>query len=74
MASSHVLFAIVIAFSIFFCPYCKAQINFDAPPNSLRNLSVGPKVKQQKNKGVGPHSLTRNTLRVGGHVGAPRWD
>jgi hypothetical protein len=34
---------------------------------------VNSKVKTMKEKGIGVYSLTRNTLRVKGHVGAPRW-
>jgi len=30
-------------------------------------------MKQRKNKKVGAHYLVHNILRVGGHVGAPRW-
>jgi hypothetical protein len=46
----------------------------NAPPNSSRDPSVGPKTKQRKKKIVGAHSLTYNISGVGGHVGAPRWD
>jgi len=31
-------------------------------------------VKIAKEQGVGARSLARNTLGVGGHVGAPGWD
>jgi hypothetical protein len=43
-------------------------------PNSSIDPKVGPKAKQQKKKKVGAHSLTCNTLGVGGRVGAPGWD
>ncbi len=52
----------------------KACIPSDAPPNSLRNPNVDPKSKQWKNKKVGALTLTWNTLNVGGHVRAPKWD
>jgi hypothetical protein len=44
------------------------------PPNSVRDPKVGPKMKQQKKKSVGAHSLTHNTSGVGGCVGALGWD
>ncbi len=43
-----------------------------APPNSLKDSNVSPKVKTMK-KGVGVRSLTCNTLGVKRHNGAPRW-
>jgi hypothetical protein len=46
----------------------------NAPPSSLRNPNVGPKMKQWKKKKVKAHSLTRNTSRVRGHAGALGWD
>ncbi len=49
------------------------RINFDAPPSSLMDSIASPKVST-KGKGVGAHSLVRNTSRVEGHAGAPRWD
>ncbi len=49
-------------------------ITFDAPPNSLMDLTTSPKVKTIEGKGVGAHSLVRNTLGVEGHVGALGWD
>jgi len=47
---------------------------YDAPPNSLRDLNVGPKAKQWKKEKVGARSLTRSTSRVGGCTKAPGWD
>ncbi len=44
---------------------------FDAPPNSLKNSNVNPKVKITE--GVRVRSLTHNILGVKGHIGAPRW-
>jgi len=38
--------------------------------DSIRN----PKVKTTEGKGVGARSLTRSTLGVEGHAGAPGWD
>jgi hypothetical protein len=38
------------------CPFSLCKLN-DAPPNSLRYLNVGPKVKQRKNKKIEAHSL-----------------
>jgi len=46
----------------------------DMPPNSSKDPKVGPKMKQQKKKRIGAHSLTRSTLGVGGRVGALGWD
>jgi hypothetical protein len=40
-----------------------------APPNSLKDQNVGPKMKQRKNKIIGACSLTCNTLKVGGYAG-----
>jgi len=47
---------------------------FDAPPNSLMASTACLRVKTTKGKGVRAHSLTHNTLRVEGCVGAPGWD
>jgi hypothetical protein len=46
----------------------------DAPPSSLMDSIVSPKVKTTKGEGVGARSLARNTLGVKGRVGALRWD
>ncbi len=46
----------------------------DAPPNSLMDSTLSPKVKIAKGEGVGAHSLTRNTLGVEGRARAPGWD
>jgi hypothetical protein len=45
----------------------------DAPPNSLMDSIVNPKVKAMKGKRVGVHSLVCSTLGVEGHVGALGW-
>jgi len=45
----------------------------DTPPSSLMDSNVCPKLKIMEGKGVGAHSLTRNTLRVEGRVGALGW-
>ncbi len=44
------------------------------PPNSSKDPKVGPKMKQHKKNIIGAHSLTHDTLGVGGCVGALRWD
>jgi hypothetical protein len=36
--------------------------------------TTSPKVKTTKGEGVGVHSLTPNSSRVEGRVGAPGWD
>jgi hypothetical protein len=45
----------------------------DAPPDSLKDSNASPKVETIKEEGVGVYSLARNTLKVGGHVGAMGW-
>jgi hypothetical protein len=45
----------------------------DAPPNFLKNSNANLKVKITKEKIVGVHSLTRNTLGWEGCVGVLRW-
>ncbi len=45
----------------------------DAPPSSLMDPTMSPKVTTTKEEGIGVHSLTRNTSGVEGHVGAPGW-
>jgi hypothetical protein len=35
---------------------------FDAPPHSLKDSNVSPKVETTKEKQVGVHSLTHSTL------------
>jgi hypothetical protein len=47
---------------------------FDTPPNSLMNPNAGPRVKQRKKVKSGACAVTCNTLGVGGHAGASRWD
>jgi len=47
---------------------------YDAPPSSLMDSTMNPKVKTTKGKGVKTHFLACNTLGVEGHVGAPGWD
>jgi hypothetical protein len=44
---------------------------FDAPPNSLIDSTMNPKVKIME--GVGIRSLVRNTLVLEGRDEAPRW-
>jgi len=50
----------------------KKVIQTDAPPSSLMDSIVSPKVKTTEG-GVGAHSLACNTSGVEGHVGAPGW-
>jgi hypothetical protein len=49
-------------------------IVYDAPPSSLRDLKVGPKMKQQKNKTVEACSLICNIFGIKGRVRALKWD
>jgi hypothetical protein len=42
------------------------------PPHSLKDSNASPKVETLEKK-VGVHSLTCNTSKVEGHVGAPGW-
>jgi len=42
----------------------------DAPPSSLMNSIVNPKVKKMKGEGVGAHSLIRSISGVEGRAGA----
>jgi len=46
----------------------------DAPPNSLMNSTLNPKVKTMEGKRIEMHSLIHNTLGVEGCVRALRWD
>jgi hypothetical protein len=48
-------------------------ITHDAPPHSLKNSYVSPKVETIKKEGIGVHSLVCNILGAEGHVGASRW-
>jgi hypothetical protein len=45
----------------------------DAPPSSLMDSTVNPKVKTTKGEKVGAHSLVRSISKVEGRVGAPGW-
>jgi hypothetical protein len=45
----------------------------DAPPSSLMDSTVSPKVKIAEGEGVGARSLAHSTLEVEGHARAPRW-
>jgi hypothetical protein len=44
------------------------------PPNTLKDPIVGLRVKQWKKKIMRACFLIHNILRVGGRVGALRWD
>jgi hypothetical protein len=46
----------------------------DAPPSSLMDLIVSPKVKTTKGEKVGARSLAHNTSRVEGCARALGWD
>jgi hypothetical protein len=46
----------------------------DAPPSSLMDSTVSPKVKTLEGEGIGARSLARNTSGVMGRVKAPGWD
>jgi hypothetical protein len=46
----------------------------DAPPSSLMDSIVSPKMKTLEGEGVGAHSLSCNALGVEGCVQAPKWD
>jgi hypothetical protein len=48
--------------------------NCDAPPSSLMDSTMSPKVKTTKGEGVGVRSLAHNILGVEGRAGAPKWD
>jgi len=45
------------------------RIPSDAPPSSLMDSTMNPKVKTLEGEGVGVHSLARSTLGVEGCVG-----
>ncbi len=45
----------------------------DAPPSSLMDSTMSPKVKTMEGKGIGVRSLACNTLGIEGRAGAPRW-
>ncbi len=47
---------------------------YDAPPSSLMDSTMSPKVKTTEGKGVGARSLACNILGVEGRVGAMGWD
>jgi hypothetical protein len=55
-------------------PHIEICVMYDAPPSSLMDSTTSPKVKIAKGEGVGARSLTRNTSRVEGRIGAPGWD
>jgi len=48
----------------------RRRIN-DAPPSSLMDSTVSPKVKTMEEERVGARSLAHNTLGMEGHAGAP---
>jgi hypothetical protein len=45
----------------------------DAPPSSLRDSTLSPKMKTSEREGIGASSLARNTSGVEGCVGALGW-
>ncbi len=46
----------------------------DAPPSSMMDLTMSPKVKTTEEEEVEAHSLVHNTSGMEGHFGTPRWD
>jgi hypothetical protein len=50
------------------------KITYDAPPSSLMDLIVSPKLKRVERKGVRVHSLVRSILGVERHAGTLGWD
>jgi hypothetical protein len=50
------------------------HITLDAPPSSLMDSIVNPKVKTLKEDGIRAHFLARSTSRVEGCARASRWD
>jgi hypothetical protein len=52
----------------------KNNTNIDAPPSSLMDSIVNPKVKTMEGEGVGARSLACNTLGVEGRARALGWD
>jgi hypothetical protein len=46
----------------------------DAPPSSLMESTLSPKVKKTKEEGVGAQSLACNILGVEGRARALGWD
>jgi hypothetical protein len=50
------------------------KITYDAPPSSLMDLTMSPKLKTVEREGVRVHSLVRSTLGVEGHAGTLGWD
>jgi hypothetical protein len=53
--------------------YKEESMKDDTPPSSLMDSTASWKVKTME-KGVGAHSLTRNTSGVGECVGVLGWD
>jgi hypothetical protein len=49
------------------------DIDIDAPPSSLMDSTVNPKVKTMEGERVGARSLARNTLGVEGRARATGW-
>jgi len=50
------------------------DIHNDAPPSSLMDSTVSPKVNTMEGERVGARSLTHNILGVEGHARVSRWD
>jgi hypothetical protein len=48
-------------------------ITIDAPPSSLMDSTMNPKLKTMEREGVRVHSLVYNTSGVKGCAGVPRW-
>ncbi len=54
--------------------YHVINITIDAPPSSLMDSIVSPKVKTMEGEGVGARSLAHNTSGVEGRARTPGWD
>jgi hypothetical protein len=53
---------------------CNMFFMVHAPPSSLMDLTMSPKMKTTEGEGVGVRSLARNILGVEGCVGASGWN
>jgi len=70
--NAKVKFPMKMKFFVMVLHYLHAAL--DAPPSSLMDSIVNPKVKTIGGKGIGAQSLAYNTLGIKGHVGALGWD
>jgi len=56
------------------CTWVYCWIEDDAPPSSLMDSTVNPKVKTMEGKKVGVHSLAHNISGVEGRAEVSKWD